>query len=235
MKETKYISIAAKIESEIILGAYHDKLPSFEELAQRYGTSKVTISKVIQLLEFKGMVHAVKGHGTFVEKNTNYLSVDAHEHKGMSSWLGKTGELKSKIISFDIREPIKEECEALRIGVQEYVYDIIRQRVFNNEPLKLEYTIMPVVVIPGITTDVLEKSIYSYIKTDLQLEIGKANRIFRADQSDAYDIKYLDCQENDPIFEVDQVCFLADGRPFEYSQTRNRYDKGALVLMEAEN
>ena len=50
VKETKYISIAAKIESEIILGAYHDKLPSFDELAQRYGTSKVTISKVIQLL-----------------------------------------------------------------------------------------------------------------------------------------------------------------------------------------
>ena len=45
-----------------------------------------------------------------------------------------------------------------------------------------------------------------------------------------YDQKYLDCKEDDPVLEVEQVAFLSDMRPFEFSQTRHRYDKGEFYV-----
>lgn len=73
------------------------------------------------------------------------------------------------------------------------------------------------------------------LRPTLGLTIGKAHRIFRAVKADAYDQRYLDCQPHDPVFEVEQLCFLADGRLFEYSQTRNRYDRGSQILLDAYN
>ena len=94
---------------------------------------------------------------------------------------------------------------------------------------------LPVKVIPGITDEVLNQSIYSYIKNELKLEVGKANRIIMADKVDAYDVEYLDCQVGDAILAVHQVAFLTDGRPFELSETRDRYDRAAYFLFEVES
>ncbi|MCH0447070.1 UTRA domain-containing protein, partial [Enterococcus faecium] len=34
----------------------------------------------------------------------------------------------------------------------------------------------------------------------------------------------LNCAENDPVLEVQQVVYLKDGQPIEYSSSRNRFD-----------
>ncbi len=71
--------------------------------------------------------------------------------------------------------------------------------------------------------------------TDLKLQpeplkFGPANRRIRAGKPDLYDQKYLDCKEDDPVLEVEQVAFLSDMCPFEFSQTRHRYDKGEFYV-----
>ncbi|WP_256930614.1 UTRA domain-containing protein, partial [Lactobacillus crispatus] len=104
------------------------------------------------------------------------------------------------------------------------------QRILNKKPAKLEYTVMPVSRIPGITLDILHKSIYSYIQNDLGLKIGRADRIITAEKSDAYDMKYLECKNDDPVLCIQQKAFLEDGRPFEISESRNRYDRGDLTV-----
>ncbi|NRO83231.1 HTH-type transcriptional regulator GmuR [Lactobacillus helveticus] len=73
-------------------------------------------------------------------------------------------------------------------------------------------------------------SIYSYIQNDLGLKIGKDSQVITAEKSDAYDIKYLDFMSDDPVLCVQQKAFLEDGRPFELSESRNRYDRGALTV-----
>jgi GntR family transcriptional regulator len=90
---------------------------------------------------------------------------------------------------------------------------------------------MPIHVIPGITEEVLAGSIYDYIETRLKLGIGAANRMIGADKPNKDDEEYLRCQIDDPVLEVDQVVFLDNGVAFEYSQTRRRYDKGHIVMV----
>lgn len=216
MKQPKYIVIANAIESDIAKGIYTKQLPHIEQLAIKYQTSKVTICKSLQYLAIKDIVRPVRGHGCYIQ-STNALIIpsitNAREHTGFSA-----------------NYPTEKECEMLKIASHRLVYDIIRQRVIDDEPLILEYTIMPVDLIPGLTLDILHNSIYAYIKNILGLNLGKANRIFRADKSDAFDAKYLNCQADDPVLEVEQIAYLANGKPFEYSQTRRRYDKGEYIL-----
>ncbi|RMC24914.1 MULTISPECIES: GntR family transcriptional regulator [unclassified Lactobacillus] len=231
----KYVSIANNIEQAILLHKYQRKLPPIAELAKTFNTSKVTIVKSLKFLQYKSIVKPIRGHGTIIlaEKERDISKKDnANEHVGFTERLKNTKLLSNKIISFDIREPTSKEAVILKLEKGDLVYDIIRQRLLSDFPVRLEYTIMPTKIIPGITTKVLKKSIYGYIEKILKLKIGKANRTFRADKSDAYDQLYLKCDISDPVLEIEQICFLDNGISFEYSQTRNRYDQGEVTLSQ---
>ena len=59
----------------------------------------------------------------------------------------------------------------------------------------------------------------------MDLKISSANKVIRADKSTDIDKKYLNLHDNDPILEVEQIAYLNNGRAFEYSISRHRYDK----------
>lgn len=230
---SRYQEIANDIERNIIEKKYTKRLPEQFELAQKYNTSRVTIVHALKILQDKKLIKTVKGHGTFVTNKSIpdiFLNSGVNEHNGFTRHVNSAFHLTSHVIAFNIRKPSAEECKALNLCKTDDVYDIIRRRVLNGKPAKLEYTVMPVKCIPGITLDILHKSIYSYIQNDLGLKIGKDNRVITAEKSDAYDIKYLDCTQDDPVLCIQQKAFLEDGRPFELSETRNRYDRGALTV-----
>ncbi|MGM0218639.1 GntR family transcriptional regulator [Enterococcus sp. AZ126] len=233
---SRYKEVADDIRAKIISGFYNSEksMPEQVVLAKEYKTSRMTIQKALEILRIEGLVYSRRGSGTFVRKNARTLSEldsKADIYNGVTKHLGSKGKITSKIISFSIRFPNEIECEKLMIDPSKPVYDIIRLRYFKGEPLLLEYTIMPIEVITGITEKVLYHSIYSHIEDVLGLGIGVANRRIHADRPNENDKKYLECEEIDPILEVDQVVFLDSGVPFEYSQTRHRYDKGDIVVV----
>ncbi|WP_308557490.1 GntR family transcriptional regulator [uncultured Lactobacillus sp.] len=230
---SRYQEIANDIERNIIEKKYTKRLPEQFELAKKYDTSRVTIVHALKILQDKKLIKTVKGHGTFVTNKSIpdiFLNSGVNEHNGFTRHVNSAFHLTSHVIAFNIRKPSAEECKALNLCKTDDVYDIIRQRVLNGKPAKLKYTVMPVKCIPGITLDILHKSIYSYIQNDLGLKIGKDNRVITAEKSDAYDMKYLDCTQDDPVLCIQQKAFLEDGRPFELSESRNRYDRGALTV-----
>lgn len=223
-----YRRIANDIRNKINNNEYKsgELLPKHIELAKTYDTSRVTISKALAILKLEELVYTKKGIGTFV--NEPYTIYDT-KFIGFTTKMKGSKKPKSKIISFDVRFPNEIEQKKLHLSKDEPVYDIIRLRL-KDEPLLLEYTIMPIKVIPGITESILLKSIYQYIQNVLNFEVGASTRVIRADRPDAYDQKFLNCSVYDPVLEIDQVVYLSDGRPFEYSQTRRRYDKGDCTI-----
>lgn len=230
---SRYKEIASDIEKDIIEKRYTDRLPEQFDLAKKYNTSRVTIVHALKLLSNKKLIKTVKGHGTFVLSKSIpniFLNSGASENDGFTQHVNGGAKLKSHIVSFNIRKPNIDEVKALNISRNDDVYDIIRQRILNNQPAKLEYTVMPVKIIPGVNEDVLHHSVYSYIKNTLGLKIGKDDRIITADKADAYDMRYLNCNSDDPVLCVHQKAYLEDGTPFEISEFRNRYDRGALTV-----
>lgn len=230
---SRYKEIANDIEKDILSKKYTTRLPEQFDLARKYNTSRVTIVHALKLLSAKKLIRTVKGHGTYIISKSIpdiFLNSGVNEHDGFTHHVNNSLNLSSHVIAFNIRKPSTEECSALNLHQDDEVYDIIRQRIFNDKPAKLEYTVMPVKRIPGITLEILHKSVYSYIQNDLGLKIGKDDRIITAEKSDAYDQKYLGCQIDDPVLCVQQKAYLSDGTPFEISESRNRYDRGALTV-----
>ena len=43
------------------------------------------------------------------------------------------------------------------------------------------------------------------------------------------------CKDDDPILQVEQVVYLENGRPIEYSRSRNRFDTRGYSLLDVKN
>lgn len=228
----KYQEIARDIRTKITNGIYKtdEKLPKQTELAKKYNTSRVTIQKALDLLHIEGIIEGRKGIGTFVKGPLSAYDYNAHVYSGLTKRLGARGKITSQIISFEVLFPDEEDQEKLKIGKNDPIYYIVRLRLLDGEALSLEYSYMPVYLIPGITEEILKGSIYQYITENLGFTIGSSVRRIRADKPDKYDQQYLECQKDDPVLEIDQIVYLDDGRPFEHSQARHRYDKGDITI-----
>ncbi|MEQ3506587.1 GntR family transcriptional regulator [Enterococcus cecorum] len=229
-----YHRVAEDLISRIEDGEFTpgDPLPKQIELAASYQTSRLTIQKAIQILITEGYVYVKKGNGTFVKtenKQSSIMQSNINECIGLTAKFKGIMDINNKVISFHVRQADDDECEKLELPEGSRVYDIIRLRYLNSQPFRLEYIIMPVNIVKNLDQSVVEKSLYDYISNSLSLKIGSALRKIKADRSDQYDHDFLDCHEADPVLEVEQVVSLKDGRPFEFSQLRYRYDKGQLV------
>ena len=225
----RYEEIAEDIRNGIISGKYNpnEQLPLEKEMCEHYGVSRITIKKAVDELVVQGLVIKRRGSGTFVkaldDSDVQELSL-AKQFEGFSE-TNKDKKVSSEIIQFEVVHPTEEIATKLKITSDDFVYYIVRARFADGEPYVIEYTYMPIGLIPGIKKDVLSKSIYSYIEKDLGLKIKSAHRIIRAILPSELEQKWLEIGENFPILEVEQVGFLDNGQPFEYSKSHHRNDK----------
>ena len=151
----------------------------------------------------------------------------AHQFSGFAETY-RAQKIHTECLRFEIINPSVEVAARLKIDEEDFVYDIIRVRYLNDEPVVIEYTKMPIQLIPGISIEVLLDSIYAYIEGALKLNIQSAHRIVRAGMPTPLESGYLRIEDGMPILEVEQTAFLDDGRPFEYSISRHRADKSAF-------
>lgn len=79
MESPKYLIVQEWIKSEINKGTYTngDKIPSENELMERFGFSRQTIRLAISHLENMGYLEKIKGSGTYVNvRSTNNVPID---------------------------------------------------------------------------------------------------------------------------------------------------------------
>jgi len=228
---TKYEDIAndliGKIESEFYQAGA--ALPNQKLMSEEYSASRITLQKSLSILKEKGFVYSKQGSATYVKNNADNvvsMNVGLDQYGGTTKLLGDQHNVVSKVISFNLRYPNHAEQTDLKITGTEPIYDIERLRIVDGEPYALEYTKMPVNVVPGISEDVLHASIYQYIQDDLKLKIGAADRTIFASKPSEDDIKYLESQKDDPILRVTQIVYLNDGTPFESSTSEHPYNSG---------
>ncbi|MGN1399895.1 MAG: GntR family transcriptional regulator [Bacillus sp. (in: firmicutes)] len=226
---TKYESISTEMRKRIKDGYYpvDSPIPDEHSLAKEFGCSRMTMKRALDILVAEGLLYRKRGHGTFIIQTFNgdqTLNVISDESIGFSN-LVKGKKVNSQVIELNIDFPSPEVADHLAIDVETPVYHIIRLRMVEDEPYVIEETYMPSNLIPGINEKVLTSSIYSYIQDTLELKIGGAHRKIRACKSNELDQMYMGCKADDPVLEVEQVGYLNNGVPFEYSFSRHRYDK----------
>lgn len=225
----KYKEIAEDIRRGILEGKYNpnEQLPLEKEMCQQYNVSRITIKKAVDELVDEGLVIKRRGAGTFVKAFDNSDVEGFSMSKQFSGFTesNKNKKVESKILKFEVIHPSEEIATKLKMTCDDFVYYIVRVRYADDEALVIEYTYMPIGVIPGIKNDVLQKSIYGYIENDLKLKIKSAHKTIRAILPDKLEMENLAIDAGVPVLEVEQIGFLDNGQPFEYSISHHRGDK----------
>ncbi|CCI85372.1 GntR family transcriptional regulator [Lactobacillus pasteurii DSM 23907 = CRBIP 24.76] len=236
MTKSKYLIIAEKIREKIQQGVYQPNtiLPDQETLAQEMNVSRLTVKKALDGLERQGIVYKQSGLGTFVAGDTpikDEIDAPSNFFTGLGNELGKD-RIKSKVLNFTVEFPDQAIQKNLSLKKNEPVYNITRLRLLDDEPYILEYTFMPVKLVPDLDEKVLHDSIYNYIHHKLHLKFGRAYRKIKAVRSEENDLLYLQADKNDPLLELEQIVWLTNGQPIEYSRSRSRFDRRAYTVVE---
>lgn len=225
--KSKYKVIYEDLRSRILSGEYDvgAQLPDELSLCKVYDCSRMTVKKACDMLVEEGLIYRKQGQGSFVlsrKADTGAIEIQERELTGFSR--ASTEKTSSKVLRFQLIFATKEIAAHLAIHENDPVYDILRVRLINDKPYVIEQTYMSPSLIPGITEDILNKSVYTYIEEVLGKKISAAQKTSRADISNALDHKELGLRDVEPVLEVEQTAYLDNGTPFEYSISRHRYD-----------
>lgn len=236
----KYKDIAKVIRERILNGTYPtgESLPEQVKLSKEFKTSRMTIQKALDLLGYEGLIYSKQGKGTFVKSNADSLSkldTSINQYVGTTELFKNKASVSSKIIKNELRLPSSKEQDKLQLDRTDAVYDVIRVRYLDEAPYCIEHSIMPTKILGDLTDEVLKKSIYYYLEQQLNLKIGAAYRKISADKPNKMDQEYLKCDLTEPVLQVKQTVFLQNGKPFEYSTTRHRFDMGSITTINMGN
>ena len=141
---------------------------------------------------------------------------------------GEGKKVSSVVYDFSIVNPPANIARHLNIQPDDFAYYHCRARCLDGEPMVIEYTYMPLELIPGLKRSQLYLSVYDYLQNTLGLKISSFHRILRAVPATEEEAERLDTKPGVPMLEIAQVGFLDDGTPFEYSVSRYEGTRGEI-------
>lgn len=225
--DTKYKTIYNSLKKKIADGIYqeNEQIPDEISLCKEFDCCRMTVKKALDILVQEGLVYRKRGQGSFVMLQGNmHHRILLQESELLGLTRSMNGKTKSKVLEFELMFANEKIAQILKINTNDPLYNILRLRFIDNKPCILERTYMNTNLISGVNLDILNHSIYDYIENHLHYKIASAQKTSRADISTDFDHKYLLLKDNEPVLEVEQIAYLDNGIPFEYSISRHRYD-----------
>ncbi|MGX7059060.1 trehalose operon repressor [Vagococcus humatus] len=224
----KYREIFLDLEQKILEMEYppNTLLPSENQLMEIYNTSRETVRKALNLLINAGYIQKKQGKGSIV--------LDFHQFNFPISGLTSFKELqkmqhiqaKTAVVSLEVVKVSKKLSQATGWKEDTEVWKLIRQRNINGETIILDKDYLRKDIIPDLSLDICENSIYDYIENELELVISYANKEVTVEHITKEDKELMTLHPEDThVVVVRSVVFLDDTTCFEYTESRHRLDK----------
>ncbi|MDN5305108.1 MAG: hypothetical protein PWP46_1994 [Fusobacteriaceae bacterium] len=164
----KYVEIEEFIMKNIKNGTYlpNEKILSENQLASKFGTSRMTARKAIDNLVSRNYLYKIMGKGTFVVDRDEKIPVYLNEMIGFKNRTLKSGRVPTtKVLKFIVKKPNYVTAKIMNISKNNDIYYIERVRFLDGKPVVLEITYMPTNIFNDLTKEELEKSKYDYIRS----------------------------------------------------------------------
>ncbi|AUS09204.1 trehalose operon repressor [Laceyella sacchari] len=230
MLDNIYLSIYHDLVNQIEQGTLppDSKLPSENELAVQYGTSRETVRKALHLLSQHGYIHKIKGKGSFVlhVNKFNFPVSGLVSFKELTKRMRKNA--TTKVISLKRGRPSPYIATQLNISRTEEVWEVIRVREIDGEKIILDKDYFRS-FIPPLTVEICEDSIYEYLDQTLTVGISFAKKFITIENITEEDQAWLDHKQYPMIAVVRNYVHLEDNTLFQYSESRHRPDKFRFV------
>ncbi|MRH41270.1 UTRA domain-containing protein [Aquibacillus halophilus] len=206
-----------------------DSLPSEREYSEKYGISRMTVRQAIINLVNERYLYRIKGKGTFVteqkfEQNLQGLTSFTEDMKarGMKA--------SSKLVSFEIIPADIKLANQLNVPEHGPVYEIKRIRLAEDIPMALERTYISANLVQGLTTEIVQDSLYKYIEGTLHMNIGSGTQVIEASIANKEELKLLEIPELSPVMIMQRTSRLEDNRIFEIVKSSYRADRYKFMI-----
>ena len=228
MPKAKFESIYKDLKQKIESGEYpyQDLLPSENTMVNIYSSSRNTIRRAVLELAEQGYVQSLHGKGVRVI----YQPIDQADFTlgGIESFKESAErnhrKTSTKVIQFTEITADARVSANTGFAPGSELYYIQRVRYLEDKALILDINMFLKSLVPGLTKDIAEKSIYEYIENEVGMAIVTSKRKMTVERATEIDEKYLELNDYNCLAVISGQTFNSDGIMFEFTQSRHRPD-----------
>lgn len=228
MADLVYKNVMQDLKRRINDNQFPDKrLPDERSLSDEYQVSRSSVKRALNVLAQQGIIFKKRGSGTFV--NPLYLKNQAvFSYEGRN--LGVTDSMRVdgkhpgiKLLDFQVVPATTELQQDLFLNDDDFVYQIKRLRLLDDEPVMIETGFIPIKIMPELSSTVASSSIFNYLEDIKHVSVTKSFMTVAAEPSTREDQHLLSLKATEPVGVLGGIFFLDDGTPFEVSNMRIHY------------
>lgn len=227
-----YLHIREVLRDLIDDGVYPSGLaiPSENELAEHFGTTRLTVRNAVDALVSEGLLKRVQGKGVYVcaelvgQDDTTTLRgfrEHARAHAATPS---------VKVLSRRRREAGLFYAHMFGIDPTDELLAIKRINYVNGEPLAIQKTFIPLTIFPDIET--IDVGVFSLYEAYRLYGRPAASAVERLDMVElgTRDAHLLNMEEGAPAISYECMSFDEKGTPIEYVSALRRGDRGGYTI-----
>ena len=204
-------------------------LPSENELAEAYSASRETIRKALKMLAEDGYIHKVQGKGSIVldVSKFDFPVSGLTSFKELSKKMGKRA--KTHVEELEKITADTSLRNLMKLSSDEEVWNVVRTREMDGERIILDVDYLACRLVPELTKEICQDSIYEYLEGPLGLSISFAKKEITIEEPTEYDRHYLGLEGFHNIVVVKNYVYLDDASLFQFTESRHRPDKFRFV------
>ena len=221
MNAKKLVDILGADIAQYKIQDSNGRLPNEPSLMEYYGVTRYTLRIALNNLVEQGIIYQVQGKGTFVRKRFQNNSITLDQTSGFTEEARRLGkDLKTIYAKLSLIKA--SEAEFLprdgQIDDNEELYFVERLRYLDDDPFVLENSYYRKKFIPYLNQEIIETSIYSYIKQALKINLGFADKLIFCEVCLQKQAKFLELNEGDPVLVLKDEAYLNTGEIFNFSK-----------------
>lgn len=199
-------------------------LPTENELIERYGISRVTVRKAMDLLMNDGLILKRRGYGTFVRQPKMELEISKASYFAKLTesmgYIAHTAVVSNKKITAS-----KTVAELLGVPENTPLINLKRLRYANDMPVRLESAYLVYSRYKEIEKhDFTDGSLRQFLIDTYDISWSHVTGKIFATAADAHQARYLKVGEGTPILYAEHLFSTPDGTPHEVTHVYYRAD-----------
>lgn len=226
MPKSKFEEIYRDLKHKVREGdyLYSELLPSENTLIGVYDCSRNTIRRAIAGLVEDGYVQAVHGKGVQViyqpSEKTNFTvgGIESFQETATRNRMSYC----TKVVTFETVVADESFSQKSSFPAGSEVLHICRVRSVDGKPLILDINYFLKSAVPGLTKEIAEKSIYTYLERELGMQIVTSKRSITVEKATPQDRELIHMDSYNCLAVVTSNTFNSDGVMFEYTQSRHQ-------------
>jgi GntR family transcriptional regulator len=211
-----------------------EKIPSENDLAEKFDVSRLTVRQAIAELIQEGFLIRKRGEGTFVTDNVSLIDSCSFEFKGLIDdvFFAQISEIKNRSVKIANQVAPKLIREKLELSPEdEEVTQIKRVRYFRDKLFTYSVNYLPTEIGARINEKALyEKSLLQVLEQDLGIPLTEAIQRIEASFADQEVAENLAIPSGTPILFIERIMYTKKRKPVEIFQSSYRGDLYSFIV-----